>query len=167
MPLTDEQIAALSPNAASHYEANAFAELHSESFVPCRYNSDVMMAYLAAHKLPLTVANFERAFKALTLQFKLWPSPAVMASMSSGQIKKLQEEIGIPRFDLRGKITGFDWPDGITNLIAATERAWVQQRTVSDLRPTNPKLVGHKPTAKEIATWSSAQFREWQNANEV
>jgi hypothetical protein len=156
----------LSESSAARYEAEGFAERHSQDYVPCQYNSDTMLKYISDHKLPLTFDSFEKAFVALSKQFRLWPSPAVMASMSAEQIRKLDTEIGVPRYDFRGKITGRDWPDGVTNLIASSEREWSRQRTISDCRPTNQKLVGHKPTPKEIATWSSSQFREWQNANE-
>jgi hypothetical protein len=159
-------VVALSASAAGKYEAQAFTERHLEAFVACQYNSGVMMKYIEDHKLPPNVDSFEKAFVALSKQFKLWPAPAIMAAMSAEQIHKLQEEIGIPRYDFRGKITGYDWPDGVTNLIASSEREWSRQRTVSDCRPTNPKLVGHKPTNKELAIWTSEQMRAWQDAND-
>jgi hypothetical protein len=164
--LAPDQRQRLSHQSAEAYEARLFAESHPD-FVQCTFNSQRMMDYVTDHKLPLTAPSFEKAFKALSKQFKLWPSPSVMATMSPEELRKLAQEIGIERFDARGRSVGFDWPEGIAQLQEKAAREYSHTRTVSDCRPPNPRLIGYKPTKKEFASWNADMLTAWMSANDL
>jgi hypothetical protein len=167
--LTEQSQKLLDHQSAGAYMAQLFAE-STPDFVQCKFNSAQMIEYMEARKLPLNVENFRKAFAALTKLHKLWPSPPAMENMSPTEIRKLMEEIGIPRYDARGKVIGYDWPDGIPERIREEDQRWKRERTPSnatDYSSADLRLVGYRPSKRELAGWSSDRLQLWMRANEL
>ena len=63
------------------------------------------------------------------------------------------------------------FPDMISRVAATappvSEKPAHKQRTYSaaDYAPVNAKLIGYRPTPRELANWTADQFRRWQLAN--
>jgi len=161
----------LSPQAHEHYEANLFAETHPD-FYPCRHNADVMMGYLQNHKLPKTVASFERAYKALTAQGKILSKPAARSEMSQQEYQEQLERQGVTIYDpTYGRPLGKAFPDEVRpgdlteppSNVGRQTGAWNHSLAMQEVFPN---AAGYRPTRREYASWSAEKLRAWNEANE-
>jgi hypothetical protein len=162
MRVVEKQIA-LSPQAAVHYESNAFADKHPE-FVRCQQNAKAMLGYIEQNKLPMTVDSFEKAYEHLRNERKLFvPNGTSFAQMTAAEVRQLAQEHGIPRYDHRGQIVGYDWPENFYKLPPVETEDSPRLRQKSQM--SHPGDYGKKPTKREFAMWDSTRQREWSESN--
>ncbi len=148
-----------------HAEANVWKERHPEFFV-CPKNSTLMISWLNDHDLPASYANFDRAYAALSSEGKLFvPNATAFAQMTSDEALSLAQQNGIPRYDHRGKVVGYDWPEEFSQLPQVETANSPRRRRRSEM--DHPEDLDGQPTKRQWAMWGADRQRQWMEATGV
>jgi hypothetical protein len=102
---TDRQ--KLSPSAATHYEANLFAQNHPDYF-RCPANTAVMIEFLESRRMSATYDNFVIAYKTLKRQHRIVPAAEAVNAMDAAEFTRIAKTIGTPVRNYAGKVIGYD-----------------------------------------------------------
>lgn len=122
LELDDTARRELSRSAATHYEANLFAQNNPDYF-QCPENTEAMIGYLRTHKLSTTYDNFVIAYKALTKQHRIIPAAEAVSRMRPEDFKRMAEKCGTPVKNYAGQVVGYDLPPLTTkNWTAGAQR---------------------------------------------
>lgn len=149
-------------------ETEEFILAHPEYFY-CELNQQAIIGYMTSHDLDWTRENLAKTYTNLWKQKRIVPSGAQLNAMSGDEIKQWAEKIGVPKYDLYGRIAGYDWPCEIKPNTGYVDDNYRIPK--AELRPinydTDQSLRGYKPSKREFHSWSADKLTSWMWANEL